>query len=631
MSGNQSASQRTAKAVGAHDREAVLRRFAFVADMRAEGLEDICAHARDIFQVSDALVTLVGSSETRILAPGATRAVSGLGYCRETIRSDDVFVLNATGHDARLAAYSAEGRRFSFYAGAPLCIEEWGRVGALCLLDANPRAFSPLGKERLRRFAASAARALAREREFHDIRRREALYAQAVHLAKIGCFEIDLIEDRHMWTEEMYRVHGFEPSDGPTPGAELIATMLHEKDRAWARQAITNPEEDLQVRDIPRRTADGKIRWGRTIVAAERVNGIVTRVYGTGQDTTELHENREEIERLAFRDSLTGLPNRAQFTQQFQIEIARAARNKTNVGLILLDLDHFKDVNDTLGHDAGDALLRSVAEHMTEAYRKSDTIARLGGDEFAIILPDIVGMEDLARPTAKLMELLRHPVEHGDQSFTISASMGGAIYPNDDADAAQLLKNADIALYEAKASGRNRFTSYAPAMRFAVEQRIEVLRDVRRGLAADEFILYYQPVVNIAPSVVTGFEALMRWNHPTRGVLTPEAFGAALEDQDLAPLLCDVTLDGALKQMRAWIDEGVEFGRVAINVSAAQFRTPDLAPKIEARLRHWGVHPDRLTIEVTENVYMGWGADVVGDTVRRLHESGVQIALDDFG
>jgi EAL domain-containing protein (putative c-di-GMP-specific phosphodiesterase class I) len=168
-------------------------------------------------------------------------------------------------------------------------------------------------------------------------------------------------------------------------------------------------------------------------------------------------------------------------------------------------------------------------------------------------------------------------------------------------------------------------------MRETVENRSRMLREVRSGLSRDEFVLYYQPVVDIAPETVTSFEALMRWNHPQRGLLGPDAFMEAFEDKDLAMLLCDVTFDTAMKQMRAWLEQGIAFGRVALNVSAAQFRTPDLAEQIEKKLKHWGVPPSCLTIEVTENVYMGWGSDVVGETVRRLHESGVLIALDDFG
>jgi diguanylate cyclase (GGDEF)-like protein len=300
-------------------------------------------------------------------------------------------------------------------------------------------------------------------------------------------------------------------------------------------------------------------------------------------------------------------------------------------GLIMLDVDHFKDVNDTLGHDAGDALLQALAAQLKQAFRRSDTVARLGGDEFAIVLRELKGEGDLTRPIAVLQDLLRTPIEHAGQSFTICASIGAAVHADPEADPNHLLKNADVALYKAKTDGRNRSVVFAPAMRTQVEQRVELLREVRLAIAQGEFEMFYQPVVDLAANTVAGFEALMRWRHPEQGILPPADFMPALEDSDLSLQLGEVAFDQALGQMRAWLDQGVEFGRVAINVSSAQFRSGRLAGEIEAKLKSWNVPADRLTIEVTENVYMGWGSDVVSQTVKRLHDAGVLIALDDFG
>lgn len=237
----------------------------------------------------------------------------------------------------------------------------------------------------------------------------------------------------------------------------------------------------------------------------------------------------------------------------------------------------------------------------------------------------------MLRPIQTLQELLRRPIEHGGRSFTCSASIGAALHGDMDADPSHMIKNADIALYRAKDAGRNRSVVFQPSMRSELEQRIELLRDVRAGIAAGEFVLFYQPVVDVRQGGVTGFEALMRWAHPEQGILAPARFMAAFEDQDLSLKLGDVAFDAALTQMRDWIDTGVDFGRVAVNISAAQFRSGRLAEEIQARLAHARVPCDRLTIEVTENVYMGWGSDMVSETVKRLHDAGVMIALDDFG
>jgi diguanylate cyclase (GGDEF)-like protein len=365
-----------------------------------------------------------------------------------------------------------------------------------------------------------------------------------------------------------------------------------------------------------------------------RMAELVTNDFRRRRAMVELARREHALERLAYVDSLTGLPNRALFQQEFAEAVSRAGRRDGKVGLILFDLDHFKDVNDTLGYEAGDALLKSVSDRLSQAYRKTDTVARLGGDEFAVILPHIAGYDDLARPTEKVMELLRHPLEHGGKTLSITASVGAAIFPDDDADPAQLLKNADIALHQAKAQGRNRITLFEPAMRTAVEKRIEVLREVRAGLPRGEFVLHYQPLVAIGKrgqTSVVGFEGLMRWRHPMRGTLSPAVFMSAFEEQELGLMLGDAALDSALSCMRGWMDAGVNFGRVAVNVSAAQFRTGRLAETLFERLERWNVPPEKLAVEVTETVYMGWGSEVVGDAVRALHAAGVQIALDDFG
>ena len=351
----------------------------------------------------------------------------------------------------------------------------------------------------------------------------------------------------------------------------------------------------------------------------------------THEDVTDLLRAAAQAEFLAFRDPLTSLPNRAAFQRAYDEAVVAAEQGGETCGLIMLDVDHFKDINDTLGHDAGDALLQSLAGLLKRAFRSTDTVARLGGDEFAIVLRGLRSQADLTRPIEALQSLLRTPIEHAGQSFTICASIGAALHDDPDADATHLLKNADVALYQAKYDGRNRSVVFEPSMRTEVEKRVELLREVRLGINGGEFDLYYQPVVDLPTHTVAGFEALMRWNHPEQGVLTPAAFMAAFEDNDLSLQLGEVAFERALAQMRAWLDEGVEFGRVAINVSSSQFRTGRLASEIGERLERWGVSADRLTIEVTENVYMGWGSDVVSETVRQLHDAGVLIALDDFG
>jgi diguanylate cyclase (GGDEF)-like protein len=601
-----------------------------------DAIDQLCAFARDTFRV--ALTGVAVGTEESLSFPNRSVAGSGAGsqlsaLCVAAMRSREVLTFESpSGAPESEAQSGAPGP--NFFAAAAMRGRRDESVGALYLLDPVFRVLGAAGRRQLQELADIAGDMLTRDASLSLLRRREALLEQASRLARVGSWEVDLVTGARSWSDEMYDIYGAPPAGGPLSTEEILDYFVNAADRTWLSQLLKlTPEARLsrEVREIEIVSKSGDRRWLRSIYAFDADSGGNARVYGCNQDVTELHESRRQIERLAFQDPLTGLPNRAFFNRQFQDELDSALLKNTKVGLILLDLDHFKDVNDTLGHDAGDALLGSVAERLLRAYRRSDTIARLGGDEFAVILPDVKDLADLERPTAKLMDLLRQPVEHGGATFAISASVGAAMYPADDLYAKELLKNADIALYAAKAAGRNRFEIYAPAMRAAVEQRAEILREVRRGISAGEFILYYQPVMKIIPESVVGFEALMRWAHPERGVLTPDAFMQAFEDPELSPLLGDLCLETALKQMRAWLDEGIEFGRVAINISAEQFRRPDLADKIVSSLLLWNVPADRLTVEVTENVYMGWGKDLVGTTVQRLHDAGVLIALDDFG
>jgi diguanylate cyclase (GGDEF)-like protein len=409
--------------------------------------------------------------------------------------------------------------------------------------------------------------------------------------------------------------------------------IVHPDDREKMAELVRNRKDgEAQVFEFRLNRDDGIETWvrsvGKKFLGAD---GKPERLVNLFKDITDRRRQTEAVENLAFRDPLTGLPNRAYFQRKFQEAVDASELMGELFGLIMIDVDHFKDINDTLGHDAGDALLKRLSEMLHAAFRAGDTVARLGGDEFAVILRGLHSEADMMRPVNALQDLLRRPIEHGGRSFSVSASIGAALHGDLDADPSHMIKNADIALYRAKDEGRNRSVVFDPSMRSALEQRIELLRDVRAAITAQEFVLYYQPVVDIASNSVSGFEALMRWDHPEQGILTPDRFMAAFEDQDLSLKLGDLAFESALKQMRDWMDAGVEFGRVAVNISAAQFRSGRLAEEVQDRLNRWNVPCDRLTIEVTENVYMGWGSEMVSDTVRRLHEAGVMIALDDFG
>lgn len=361
------------------------------------------------------------------------------------------------------------------------------------------------------------------------------------------------------------------------------------------------------------------------------VSGAMDRVITVFKDVTERHRQQQRVEALAYRDVLTGLSNRAAFQAALAEAVAGAQERAEGLGVVMVDMDYFKQVNDTFGHDAGDALLKALAGQMRRAFRQSDTIARLGGDEFAVVLRDIRDPAVLMRPVAALEALLKNPVQYNGQEFFISTSIGVAFHAPGEPAPGQVLKNADLAMYEAKTAGRDRSVLFQNTMRTRVEERLQLLRDVRRGLAEGEFALVYQPIIDLVANRVEGLEALIRWRHPDQGMLAAATFSAAFDDSDSAPLLSDFAFEGVLEQMRAWMDAGLDPPPVAINVSAAQLRDGRLARELPGRLTRWGVAGDRLSIEINETMTSGRGDPGVSEAVRQLAACGLKITLDNFG
>ncbi|MGO9331476.1 MAG: putative bifunctional diguanylate cyclase/phosphodiesterase [Steroidobacteraceae bacterium] len=599
-------------------------------------LNRICLLAQSLFNVPIALVTLIGRHEQKFIAKCGVDADGTPrkdAFCTYAILDDEVLIVNDATRDARFSENPlvTGDMHIRFYAGAPLIVRPGIRLGTLCIINTKPCEFSKEEASRLQMLATVAVNELRRYRVTLDLMRQQELSAQTARMTKVGSWIWDVRTKSLVWSEETYRI--FEVALDVTP-TEKMVTRFWGDDRTGVARGMERVVRDRVPVDLehPIVTAAGTQRWVRSVAEPEITDGAVSRIIGSIQDITEQRQQAAKMERLAFYDSLTGLPNRALFQIRFSTAVAEAEQLGSKVGLLILDLDHFKDLNDTLGHAAGDALLRSVSEQLLAVYCGTDRVARLGGDEFAVIIPNVRDANDLMVPTERFRELLRDPHEPDGKRLPISVSIGAALYPEHDRNAAGLLRNAEIALYRAKNAGRNRFVIFEQSMREEVEQRISLLGEIRSGIERGEFALYYQPLVRIAePRAVTGFEALMRWKHPARGVLAPDKFLAGLEDPELSLSLGEVALDSAMAQMRAWIDTGIDFGRIAVNLSASQFRGGNLAKAIVAKLARARVPAKRLTLEVTENVYLGWGSDVVAETIRALHEAGILIALDDFG
>ena len=348
------------------------------------------------------------------------------------------------------------------------------------------------------------------------------------------------------------------------------------------------------------------------------------------QDLTERKAAEARIRRLALHDPLTGLPNRALLLDRLGQALAHARREGGLAAVFLLDLDRFKEINDTLGHPVGDQLLGAVASRIAGAVRASDTLARLGGDEFALVQPKLTQPADAAALAAKILGTFAAPFQLDGHEVHVATSIGIALFPQDGPDPDVLLKNADLALYRAKAQGRDRFRLFEPAMDEEAQARRRLERELRQALERGEFVLHYQPQLELATGRFAGVEALVRWHHPERGLVPPGAFIPAAEASGLIRPLGAWVLREACRQANAWHGRGWELS-VAVNLSPAQLRQNGVLPMIGEALAATGLEPARLELEITEGVLMENVQHKGDGFLRGLAADGVRLAIDDFG
>ena len=365
-------------------------------------------------------------------------------------------------------------------------------------------------------------------------------------------------------------------------------------------------------------------------IQATQSKSKVIGTYGTARDITDRKEAEEFINFQAYHDLLTRLPNRALFKDRLNISLAQAKRNKSGVAVMFLDLDRFKIVNDTLGHAMGDSLLQSVALRLENCVRKCDTLSRFGGDEFTLLLPSISSAEDARTIAKKVISTLKEPFMLGEHEVFVGVSIGIAIYPDAGGTVDELIQNADVAMYHVKSRGKDGYQFFSDTMAVNTSNRLSLERDLRNALDQNEFRVFYQPQINANSGKVVGVEALVRWQHPERGLIYPGEFITLAEETRLMTDNNDWVLMTACKEIKGWIDDGHKDIRLSVNFSPLQVEHPKFVHRLLARLRQANFPPENLEIELTENVIMNDLEHMI-QKLNLLAEHGLKIAIDDFG
>ncbi len=479
----------------------------------------------------------------------------------------------------------------------------------------------------------------------NDLNQNQRRLSNAQRIGEMGDWVWDVRQDRIVPSEQAWRIFGHEAQDTSLQGDGFLATV-HPEDADRVRQACERAIANGDAFAIEHRIvqSDGGLRHVHQQVEVIEYDssGGALQLAGAVHDITRLKDTEEQIRRLAYFDTLTGLPNRLLFTEQLHKGLADAERQGQQLAVLFVDLDHFKRVNDTLGHSAGDELLRVVSARLAQSVRPLDSIsrgsverdrnsiARLGGDEFIIMLSDLHGAVDAAAVARRLVAALTEPVTIQCTELYVSASVGIAMYPYDGTDIDTLLMNADTAMYRAKEAGRGGFQFYDRSMNARALERLVMETMLRRALERSEFVLHYQPRVSLATGQIVGAEALIRWQHPERGLVSPREFITLAEETSLVIPIGEWSLAEVCRQSAAWRTSGLAAVPVAVNLASTHLRERNLPDLVSRMLAQHGVPAGCLEIEVTESVLIA-DPELSLDTARRLNELGVRLSIDDFG
>lgn len=495
------------------------------------------------------------------------------------------------------------------------------------------------------RYMLRASRAMWKlARTVHELDDSRAKLAEAQRLTHLGNWDFNSDTQAMTWSDELYRILGYLPRSVEASLQHLLV-RVDSADRERLKTWFDDAVEQGQIGDITYDIVTGSGKR-RTVHQRAQIlsqgDGIVRELHAAVQDVTEQRLATEEIRRLAYVDTVTGLPNRAAFEERLSQALALAGRHGRKLAVLCLDLDNFKRINDSLGHTIGDLLLKKIGGRLVSALRRSDTVsrnqpydhdqslARLGGDEFIVLLSEIRLSEDAAIVASRILETLSEPVEVSGHEISVTASIGVSFYPRDGGDVGSLLKSADVAMYGAKRRFKNHYQFFAPEMNARAVWRLKLEEYLRKGVARQEFALYYQPIVDLETETVQGVEALLRWRQKELGAVPPDDFLPVAEETGLIVEIGKWVLRTACMQIKAWREEGLAVGRVSVNISVAQFLQSGFPDQVARALAETGLAAEALELEITESLLMQH-TDRMINTLVVLKELGVGLVIDDFG
>ena len=467
------------------------------------------------------------------------------------------------------------------------------------------------------------------------LRDSEIRWKLALESTGDGMWDWHLQSGTEYLSDQLLAMYGLSPQ-GDSPHHSVLDGRTHPDDLLQLerdRTAHFEGKTPTYVNEHRVLCADGSWKWvlSRGMVITRDASGQPLRMIGTHTDITARKASEALVWRQAHLDTLTGLPNRRMLRERLEHEISKSLRDGRQLAVLFIDLDHFKEVNDTLGHDSGDLLLIEAANRIKAGVRESDTVARMGGDEFTVILTELHEVSSIERTLQSLLHTLSSVFQLGNEQVYVSASIGITIYPLDGKDVESLLKNADQALYAAKGAGRNQFSFFTPSLQEAAQLRVRLANDLRSGLSLDQFQLVYQPIVDLSTGAICKAEALLRWQHPTRGLVGPGEFIPIAESSGLIVDIGDWVLKQAMRQIRQWRERLSPQFQISVNKSPIQFQHGSRShAQWHEQLAAANLPGDSLVVEITEGLLLETSAPVI-DELLALRDAGIGVSLDDFG